>query len=619
MNDMSKHSKLFSEFAPLSTQEWEDKIAIDLKGADYDKKLIWKSPEGIKVNPYYRSENLKGLEFLNQHPGQFPFVRGNNSSSNNWLIRQDIDVSNFKDANTKALDIISKGITSLGFIIDANLDITERGIISLLSGIDIEKIEINFASAKNDILFEILSVKFPEAKISIDIAPLRNLNINGTFCVSTEKVFDVVESIVSRKKELPNYKLISVRADTIHNSGSNIVQELAFGLSMAVEFLVRLSDRGLAIDDIAQAMKFSFATGSNYFMEIAKLRAARLLWSKILESFGIKNSENAKMYIHSTTSSWNKTIYDPAVNMLRTTTEAMSAILGGTNSLTVEAFDTSFEKPNDFSERIARNQQLLLKEESYLDKVIDPAAGSYYIENLTAMIANKVWGLFLEVDEKGGYIQAFIDGFIQNEIKKTTDERDMRIATRREIFLGTNQYPNFNESLDSKLLNIINENKNQKPADIIAEPLHIYRGAMAFEQIRLETDKFSRNRKRPKVFMFNIGNFAMRKARAQFACNFFACAGFDVEDNNGFDSINQGLEAASKAKADIVVVCSSDEEYEKFVPEINKQMNNNAILVVAGAPICMDSLKSKGIKNFIHVKSNVLESLKYYQKELGII
>ncbi len=618
MTDINKHSKLFSEFPTTSTQEWEENIFTDLKGADYDKKLIWRSLEGISIRPYYRSEDIKDLGFLNSNPGEIPYVRGNNSSNNNWFIRQDIDVINFENANKKALEIISKGVTSIGFIIDKSLEITKKEIIVLLAGIDMQKLEINFSSAKNDVLFKILSETYPKANFSIDIAPLRNLNINGTFCVSPEKVFDVVHGIILKKNDLPNYKLISVRADTIHNAGSTIVQELAFGLSMGAEFLVQLTNRGLAIDDIAPTMKFCFATGSNYFMEIAKLRAARLLWSKIVESFGLKNTENAKMHIHSTTSNWNKTIYDPAVNMLRTTTEAMSAILGGTNSLTVEAFNKSFEEPTAFSERIARNQQLLLKEESYLDKVIDPAAGSYYIENLTSKIANEAWKLFLEVDEKGGYIQAFANEFIQDEISKVAEERDRRIATRRDIILGTNQYPNFNESIDSMAISNHADANKETDENLIAKPIVPYRGAQAFEQLRFATDKYSKTNKRPKAFMFNIGDFAIRKARAQFACNFFACAGFEVEDNNGFNSINEGIQAATIAKADLIVVCSSDNEYIDFVPEIYKQVKNKSILVVAGAPTCMEELKSKGINNFIHVKSNVLKSLQYYQKELGI-
>ena len=619
MTDLKKHSKLFSEFPEISTKEWEEKIIADLKGADYDKKLVWHSLEGFKVRPYYRSEDVENLHFLETEPGQFPYLRGNKATDNSWFIRQDVEVENFEQANKTALELLSKGVTSLGFIISNNLDITKEGIINLLDGVDALKYELNFASSQNDVLFDILAESFPNAKVSIDIAPLRNLSVKGTFCVSTEKVFDVVQGIISKKKDLPDYKLISVRADTIHNAGSSIVQELAFGLSMGAEYLVRLSDRGLAVDDIAPAMKFSFATGSNYFMEIAKLRAARLLWSKIVESFGLQNAENAKMFIHSTSSGWNKTIYDPAVNMLRTTTEAMSAILGGTDSLTLEAFNKSFEKSTAFSERIARNQQLLLKEESYLDKVVDPAAGSYYIENLTKEIANEAWELFLKVDEKGGYIQAFIDGYIQNEIKRIAQERDRRIATRREIILGTNQYPNFNEAIDFKALNLNDESNDNVAKDSIAEPLRIYRGAQAFEQMRLATDKYAKSFKRPKVFMFNIGNFAMRKARAQFACNFFACAGFEVEDNNGFNSIAEGVEAVSMAKADIVVVCSSDSEYAELVPDIFNQIKNTSIMVVAGAPACMHDLEAKGINNFIHVKSDVLETLKYYQKQLGII
>jgi methylmalonyl-CoA mutase len=303
--------------------------------------------------------------------------------------------------------------------------------------------------------------------------------------------------------------------------------------------------------------------------------------------------------------------------MLRTTTEAMSAIIAGTNSLTVEPFNKAFENPTDFSERIARNQQILLKEESYLDKVNDPAGGSYYIENMTASIIDEAWKLFLEVDEKGGYVEAFKQGFVQDKIKESSQKRDMAIAMRREILLGTNQYPNFNETIDAELSSGIFTRKDISTKEKIAEPLHPYRGAQTFELLRYTTDQFSKNNPRPKAYMIPMGNLNMRKARAQFACNFFACAGFGVVDNNGFDTVEEAVAAAKKAKANIVVVCSSDDEYATLVPEIKKQIGKEAILVVAGAPACMDELKAQGIENFIHVKVNVLEELKRYQALLG--
>jgi methylmalonyl-CoA mutase len=347
-------------------------------------------------------------------------------------------------------------------------------------------------------------------------------------------------------------------------------------------------------------------------MEIAKFRAARQLWAKIVESYdaGCKEAMN----IHAETCKWNKTVYDPYVNVLRSTTEAMSAAIGVVDSMTVVPFDVPYEKATDFAERIARNTQIILQEEAYLNKTVDPSAGSYYIESLTDAIATEAWKLFLEVQGKGGFTAAFREGFIQTQVGDVAKKRANAIATRREILLGTNQYPNFNEIITKETSDQSYVCDCCKTDDTtkIAEPLKLFRGAEAFEALRLATDKMGRS----KVFMLTIGNLTMRKARATFACNFFACAGFEVVDNNGFKTVEEGFKAAIDAKADMVVICSSDDEYATLAPEAFEKLGSKAILVVAGDPVCKPELETKGIKNFISIKSNVLETLKFYQNEL---
>jgi len=358
------------------------------------------------------------------------------------------------------------------------------------------------------------------------------------------------------------------------------------------------------------------AIGPDYFMEIAKLRAARYLWAKIIEVYEPECKIEAKMRIHSITSDYNQTIYDPYVNMLRSTTEAMSAVLGGTDSLSVLPFNIQFDEANPFSERIARNQQIVLKKESYLDKVADPSAGSYFIENLTNSIIDETWALFLKVEEKGGYFKAFEQGFIQSQINETVQKRNDNLANRREILLGTNQYANTKE----KAKEIIKTTPKkagigQSTKSKIAEPIVQCRNAEGFEKLRFATENAA---KTPKVFLFTYGNLAMRKARAGFASNFFACAGFDLIDHLGYPTIAEGIETAKKSGAEIVVICSSDDEYPVITKEIVEGLKGK-IIVIAGYPKdSMEQLQSLGIKHFIHVKSNVLETLKSFQKELGI-
>jgi len=324
------------------------------------------------------------------------------------------------------------------------------------------------------------------------------------------------------------------------------------------------------------------------------------------------------MNVHAETSEWNKTIYDAQVNMLRSQTEAMSAVLGGVDSFTIKPYDSILGTADVTTERIARNQQILLKEEAHLGKVADPTGGSYYVEELTQSIAEAAWNLFLEVQDKGGYIDALTAGFIQETIAATAAGRNKAIATRKENFLGTNIFPNFTETIEKHICSCKLDVQDLKEDGATVETLKLYRGAQPFEALRLKTDEYSLKNDRPLVQMFPIGNLNMRKARAQFACNFFACAGFAVQDHNGFATVEEGVKVCRENKAKIVVVCSSDDEYATIAPEVFENLSKEAIIVVAGAPACADDLKAKGITNFVHVKNNVLEELRRYQSELGI-
>jgi methylmalonyl-CoA mutase len=346
-----------------------------------------------------------------------------------------------------------------------------------------------------------------------------------------------------------------------------------------------------------------------------------------------------QMWIHSNTSAWNKTLFDPYVNLLRTTTEAMSAIIAGTQSLSILPFDTFYKDPDEFSNRLARNQQIILKEEVYLDKVVDPAAGSYYIENLTQLIAEAAWKVFLLIEEKGGMIEAVKAGYVQDLVEKSAGQRLDDIANRRIIQLGTNQYPNPEEQMLEKIhfaeedemeeeelyadedMEVEDDEDDETPTTY--KKLVLFGGSDAFDQLRLATEQFvAEGNKKPAVFLFNIGNLAMRKARAMFTTNFFGCAGYEIHDNMGFNTIDEGVKAALASKSEVVVICSSDDEYATLGTEICqklKKANKDLILVVAGYPKeILDMLKQAGVEEFIHVRSNLLETLEKFQEKLGI-
>ena len=620
-----ENCKLFSEFAPNTMQEWIDKVTVDLKGADFNKKLVWRTNEGFNVQPMYRLENMEDLKNLNCLPGEFPFVRGNKKDNNDWYVRQDIVVEDVADANKKALDVLNRGVNSLGFVLSGCGDFSKTDMETLLKDICLECVEINFVAGchKSSVLDAFKAVVeergiAPEKVYGgINIDPLSVLARKGKCC--NENPYAVVKTNVEKMAAYKNFKTIEVGGYVFNNAGSSIVQELGFSLAAGVEYLDKLTDAGMSVNDIAPKMRFHFATGSKYFMEIAKLRAARYLWAHIVKAYNPCCNCKCMMNIHAETSEWNKTVYDPNVNMLRTQTETMSAVLGGVDSFTVHPFDDTFEcQPTELAERVARNQQLLLKEESHFAKIVDVAGGSYYIEELTQNIAEAAWKLFLEVQEQGGYVEAMKKGFVQSAVKATAQARDLAIAQRKENFVGVNQFPNFNEKIDHELCGCIFEPEDETVADAEVETLKPYRGPAAFEAMRLKTDMFTAKNGRPVVYMFPMGNLAMRKARAQFACNFFACAGFEVKDNNGFKTVDEGVQACLDNKASIVVLCSSDDEYASFAPEAFDKLKDKAIVVVAGNPESRPELEAKGLMNYIHVKNNVLEELKAYQEKLGI-
>lgn len=635
-------NKLFAEFPSVTTEEWEAKINVDLKGADYERALVWRTNEKFNVRPYYREEDLKEVAYLNSLPGQFPYVRGTKEKSNDWYIRQDITVKNTAEANKKALDILNKGITSLGFVFESCEEVSVADIETLLEGVAVECIEVNFkaccksgALAKNFITYLDNKGIDPKAvKASINVDPLSCYMLTGKFCNGAEKAFEGPKELIEASAKYCGLKTVAVNGKKFVDAGSSISQELGFSLAMGAEYMNQLTEAGVSAFQAAANIKFNFGVGPNYFMEIAKLRAGRMLWAKIVDAYkpqcecgsecscegkckGDSCKCVAKMSIHSENTIWNKTVYDPYTNLLRTQTEAMSAALGGSDSITVTPFNSIFEESTDFSERIARNQQIMLKEESHFDKIVDPAAGSYYIENLTNELAKQAWNMFLTIQDKGGFVAALKDGYIQNEVKEMTDKRDLAVARRRENLLGVNQFPNFTEFMETEFAAETFKSIDRTAEGAEIETLKSYRGAQAFEALRFATDSYSKNNKRPLAFMLTVGNLTMRKARAQFSCNFFAIAGFNVIEGAGFKTIEEGMAAAKEAGADIIVVCSSDDEYSTFGPQAYEQRDGK-IIVIAGAPKCADELKAAGITNFVNVRSNALEELAGYQKELGI-
>ena len=614
--------KLFADFTAPSRQEWRDKIEVDLKGADYEKKMVWRTNEGFSMQPFYLKEDVDQLPTVNALPGEFPFVRGNKKDNNVWYVRQNIVVKDPKEANAKALDILNKGIDSIGFRIPGET-VSAELIETLLDGICCDIVEVSFRICQRhvlelaDILVAYYEKKgYDKEKIvgGIGFDPIERMLMKGK---DSTMLLPTMPKLVEKLKDFPNLRCVMVHSDLLCNSGAYVYQELGYALAWGKEYLEELTEAGVPVDLAAKKIKFYMGIGGNYFMEIAKFRAARMLWAQIVKQYEPKCDCACKMCINAATTTYNQTVFDSYVNMLRSQTETMSAALAGVHSLVVTPFDAPYETPTDFAERIARNQQLLLKEECHFDKIVDVSGGSYFVEELTVAIAKEAWKLFLAVEEEGGFLAAVKAGKIQEAINSTDAARHANAGKRKEFLLGTNQFPNFTETSEGKEpLACDCTCKHSSDPDVPA--LKTSRLASDFETLRLTTEKAA---KQPIAFMLTIGNLAMRQARAQFSCNFLAAAGYKVIDNLGFKTVEEGVEAAVKAGADIVVLCSSDDEYADYgVPAFNalKAADPKAIFIIAGAPACSEDLKAAGIENFIHVRVDQLKTLKELNAKLGI-
>jgi len=467
---------LGQDFPPVSTEAWEAAIAKDLKGADYDKKLVWRTEEGLAVRPYYRKEALSGLEDqLRTSPGHTPFVRG---SGRAWEIAQ----------NAK-----------------------------------------------------------------------------------------------------PGPK--AVRADLLHEAGAHAVQELGYAIAAGVERLAALTAT-LPVDTIAPQIEFVFAVGPSYFVEIAKLRAARILWTLAVDAFGPSDDGACRMRLHVRTPQRNKSAYDRYSNLLRVTTEAAAAVVGGCDQLTVEPFG--------FDPHLALNVQRILKEEARLDAVADPAGGSYYIEALTDMLAREAWKLFQQVEAEGGYAKALESGSVGKALAETRAAREKAYSARRRALVGVNNFPSVAEKVpEAEIPQADGASPLPLPQVRIAEP---------FEQIRRRTTEHALATGRyPKVLLLKRGDVKMKGARSNFCFNFFGCAGFDIVE----------AEEYAGTDADLIILCSSDAEYLAFAQEVCAQVK--LPVLVAGNPKDQaEALQAAGVQGFIHVFSDLTQTLTLWQDKLGM-
>jgi methylmalonyl-CoA mutase len=567
-------SRLLQEFPAVSTETWEEAIRRDLKRTGPDKKLDWESPEALRIKPFYRSEDLNGLECLDTAPGDFPYLRGLRCTGD-WQIREEIEEAEPQSANRAAVEAIKSGAEEIEFRSVSPQSASELEI--LLS--NLEDVPVHFHGATEGLLRLLLKIGQTHGW-STDLSPLSHI--------------ELARELAS----LAPGKVLTVDAGKFEEAGGTTVQEIGFTLAEGIEFLASLEALGIEADRTAGLIAFSFGIGSNYFFQIAKLRAFRLVWARAVESFG-GTGEGAKARIHARSSRWNKTIYDPHVNILRGTTEAMSAILGGADSITVASFDSCYKPSDAASRRLARNTQIILKQEAQLARVADPGAGSYYLEALTDSVARQSWKIMQEIEAAGGFQKAV--GRITQALRESLAAREKAVAQRRRVFVGTNKYPNSEERALDRIMRQTNG---------------VRRGAEVFEQIRLRTEQHARRTgKPPRILLAEMGDLKMRVARSNFAYNFFGCAGFEIIQQR-FDN----TEVLAESDADVIVLCSSDPEYlalvGSLVPSLKKRPREVPI-IIAGNPDSAEQLKALGVADFVHVRSNPVEMLEKWQAKLG--
>jgi methylmalonyl-CoA mutase len=575
---------LLQEFPPVSTPAWEELIRKDLKGADYAKKLIWQTGEGLVLKPYYRAEDIAGLEYMDAAPGEFPFARGTRPTGD-WRIREEVEATDPEEANGAALSAVAAGAEEIAF---ANVAIENASDLSMLLA-NLSEIPVHFQNADEPLLrflIKRLNERPGSSTISTDWDPFTNLDF------AAEVVGAGPSALVP----------FTIHGEEYEQSGATAVEEIGFVIAAAVDFMAAMQFRRLDLDRAVASITFSFAVGSNYFFQIAKLRAFRMLWARVVESFG-GTRESAKARIHARTSGWNKTVYDPHVNILRGTTEAMSAALGGADSISVAPFDGCYKAPDAASRRLARNTQILLKQEALLSRVADPGAGSYCLEVITDFIAREGWKSMQEIEAAGGYRKANEDGLLARKLAKSQAAREKSVVWRRRVFTGTNQCANLSERALDRV-------------DLLRVTGSV-RGTQAYEQLRLRTERHAAETgKLPRVLLAEIGDAKMRAARSNFAANFFACAGFDIVTQR-FDSAHE----IAAVPADLIVLCSSDPEYLAVATELVSRVHalgQSTPILVAGNPETSEQIKAAGVADFVHVRSNPIELLTKWQHHLQI-
>ncbi len=706
--------KLLTEFPASSAEEWREAADKLLKGKPFDKVMKRQTPEGICLEPIFRKEVLEKLSAAETIPGFDGYLRGTKAAgykAEPWEISQELPYGLPREFNSAARADLMRGQNSLNVLLDiATLksfdpdaakpyEVAACGL-SLACIKDIEEafdqivpeaisfhIRTGCAGLTVGSLFFAWLKKqgadLKKVKGSLGMDPIAVKAAAGQLPAKMEELL-TEQAILANycAKEAPGIRAVGVSSLPYHQAGGSAVQELGICLATGAAYLSEMMERGLKVDDAAQQIRFSFTIGPNFFMEIAKLRAARVLWAQIVKAFG-GSYESQKIVMHARTGLYNKTQKDPYVNMLRTTTEALSGAIAGVDSMCVGNFDEVTRVPDTFSRRISRNTQVILQEECELTSVADPAGGSWAVEWLTNEVSEKSWKFFQEIEAAGGMAAALNSGLIAEKLKTTAELNEKNLGARRSSLVGTNVYPNLeekdleervpdygelyaqrardistfrielNEASDSEVMKTLGKIAECTGDDIIPSlitaliagatigeisktiratvdaggtitPLPTVRLAEKYENMRAASAKFAHETGRaPAIFLTNLGPLRRHKARADFAKGFFQSGGFEVISPTGFESTDDAVAALTESAAGITVICGTDEDYiEKFADYAKaiKAALPDMQVILAGYPGENEAAyREAGMDDYIFIKSDNYELNRRYLTGLGVL
>ncbi len=692
----------FADFPAATDADWRQAAEEGLAGASFEKKLITRTPEGIDLQPIYSRADGEKLSLPEAWPGLAPYVRGVDalgSRANGWFICQEPGSRNHGEFNAALRHDLLRGQNAVSLPLDTatrlgldpesaqSSEVADRGLSlttveeveSVLRGVDISAVPLFVSAGLAALPITALLTSWltrqgqPAGALNGAVLadPFSEWLRRGNLPVSLDKAYDDMALLTQwANKDQLRLRTVGVDAGLWAEAGASAVQELAFGLATGVHYLHALHRRKISADKAGPRFLFTYSLGSNLFMEIAKLRAARLLWARVIEAAG-GGTAAQRLVCHGRTTRWNKTMLDQHVNLLRTTTEAFAGIVGGCSGLQVGAFDECHRTPDEFSQRLARNIQIILAEECQLSRVVDPAGGSWYIETLTRQLAEKAWTLFQDIARKGGMAAAIHEGFPQTLVEKTANDRLSAVESRRDSVIGTNLQPNLREKPVAveisavrpvtartqpdagariALARLMSCDPTVLPSEIqtafaqgaslgavtaalastgdaapTVKKVTARRRAEPFEALRRRSEAFlSRTGARPKAFLATMGPRKQHAARADFSSGFFAAGGFETIPNKGFDTPEAAAEAAIKSGAPIVILCSTDETYPVLVPPLAQALKAAAkppIIVLAGLPATPElqqQFKAAGVDEFIHVRANCAKLLASFQDKLGL-